>query len=312
MDSAGLPIQAFAEGTTFLFANWTPGAVDVAEVRTDGSVEIHRALAVSTELPAVSRAVSAAEGGDLAGTLRVAGIGLSTASCALSVVFPPALLSCSAAIFEIVVALSPGDNAALEATATAFSAFASGVGCSSGDPFACGAFVVNGAAAVVDAAERDMTAVQDEIRLAHGTLVGGDGDVQITLTWNNTADLDLHVTDPFGERIYFAHPTSQSGGRLDFDDTNGLGPENVFWPSGQAPAGTYVVEVDHFSGASPSYYDVLVRQSGFSKTYSGSLATNQMARVVTFQLRSPLPAVMAATRAPTRRPPGLAGTKDAP
>jgi len=73
----------------------------------------------------------------------------------------------------------------------------------------------------------------------------GTGDVQVTLRWNTDADLDLYVEDPSGEVIYWNHKTSASGGQLDADDrgvcegSEGGGPENIFWPLGGAPNGTY-------------------------------------------------------------------------
>ncbi|HYN88710.1 MAG TPA: hypothetical protein VER55_09275, partial [Ardenticatenaceae bacterium] len=80
-----------------------------------------------------------------------------------------------------------------------------------------------------------------------GEPVLGTGDVQVTLRWDNPADLDLHVVDPAGEEISYGHPVAQSGGQLDVDANIGcqddLRVENVFWPSGGAPTGTYQVEV---------------------------------------------------------------------
>ena len=40
----------------------------------------------------------------------------------------------------------------------------------------------------------------------------GTGDVQATLRWNNLNDLDLHVTDPEGNEIYYSHASSPTGG----------------------------------------------------------------------------------------------------
>ena len=74
----------------------------------------------------------------------------------------------------------------------------------------------------------------------------GTGDVQVTLRWSGSSDLDLHVTDPNGEEISFLATTSTSGGQLDVDCIPGTscaadGPhvENVFWPTGAAPSGSY-------------------------------------------------------------------------
>jgi hypothetical protein len=79
----------------------------------------------------------------------------------------------------------------------------------------------------------------------------GTGDVQITLRWESSADLDLHVTEPNGTEIWYSDkgPTS-TGGRLDVDSNVGCNEdgsvENVFWPVGQAPEGHYRVEVDGY------------------------------------------------------------------
>ncbi len=74
----------------------------------------------------------------------------------------------------------------------------------------------------------------------------GTGDVQVTLRWSGGSDVDLHVTDPSGEEISFSSPTSSSGGQLDVDCIPGStcadsGPhvENIFWPTGTAPSGSY-------------------------------------------------------------------------
>ena len=67
-----------------------------------------------------------------------------------------------------------------------------------------------------------------EIAQANGQINGGRGDVKVTMSWNNLSDVDLHVIDPYGERIYYHHKSSQSGGILDFDNRYGYGPENIY------------------------------------------------------------------------------------
>lgn len=103
-------------------------------------------------------------------------------------------------------------------------------------------------------------------RLGRGGL--GTGDVQVTLTWDNSADLDLYVLEPSGATISYGNRTSASGGQLDVDDTDGFGPENVFWPTGQAPVGTYQVQVNLFRG-SPTPFRVRVLNGGEVTEHSG-------------------------------------------
>ena len=80
----------------------------------------------------------------------------------------------------------------------------------------------------------------------------GTGDVQATLFWNSTNDLDLWVWDPNEEKIFFQHPNSASGGELDVDANAGCqNPtsrpvENIFWPPGLAIRGGYVISVNYY------------------------------------------------------------------
>lgn len=101
----------------------------------------------------------------------------------------------------------------------------------------------------------------------------GTGDVQITLTWDTETDQDLHVIDPAGDRIFFSSPTSASGGTLDFDNTSGFGPENIFWPQGQAPNGRYKVQVVYFGGSGVTNIGVVVTRSDApTQTFNGTLS----------------------------------------
>ncbi len=102
----------------------------------------------------------------------------------------------------------------------------------------------------------------------------GTGDIQITLRWNSTADLDLYVTTPDGSIISFGQPTSSDGGTLDVDANAACSPveivsppvENVFWPVGGAPSGTYSVQLNYFSecegGTGPQDYTVEIKVDG--------------------------------------------------
>jgi hypothetical protein len=80
----------------------------------------------------------------------------------------------------------------------------------------------------------------------------GTGDVQVTLLWDSTNDLDLWVTDPAGETIYYRHNQSASNGHLDVDanpachELTTTPVENIFWPTGDAPQGTYTVLVNYY------------------------------------------------------------------
>lgn len=84
-------------------------------------------------------------------------------------------------------------------------------------------------------------------------------DLRITLYWNNKSDMDIHVVEPDGSRIWYNNrgPTA-SQGTLDIDSNSNCnvdrpnepgGIENVYWPNGvAAPTGDYSISVDRYSG----------------------------------------------------------------
>lgn len=91
----------------------------------------------------------------------------------------------------------------------------------------------------------------------------GTGDVQISVSWSGASDVDLRVTDPSGELIAFANPASASGGKLDLDSNSGctidgINSENVVWPAGHAPRGSYHVTVVYYDDCSVARSDYVV------------------------------------------------------
>lgn len=79
------------------------------------------------------------------------------------------------------------------------------------------------------------------------------GQIQITLAWNTGADLDMYVTDPMGQTIYYANRQSASGGVLDHDARGACAPrranatvENVYWNTPRPPSGQYQVDVHYW------------------------------------------------------------------
>ena len=99
---------------------------------------------------------------------------------------------------------------------------------------------------------------------------GARGDISFTLVWKYSVnvqgrdqrggpDVDIWILDPKGHRINTSSeglglgPTPE-GGRADIDDRgahgngDGGGPERVFWPEGQAPAGKYTFGVRWYEG----------------------------------------------------------------
>lgn len=71
------------------------------------------------------------------------------------------------------------------------------------------------------------------------------GTLRIRLAFGGEADLDLFVSDPLQETVYFANERAQSGGALEEDRRCGSPPPNievVEWS--QPPAGRYRIGID--------------------------------------------------------------------
>eukprot|EP00930_Biecheleria_cincta_P050287 TRINITY_DN35451_c0_g1_i1.p1 TRINITY_DN35451_c0_g1~~TRINITY_DN35451_c0_g1_i1.p1 ORF type:complete len:620 (-),score=31.92 TRINITY_DN35451_c0_g1_i1:13-1872(-) len=109
-----------------------------------------------------------------------------------------------------------------------------------------------------------MTSVRPRFRNRLQNTPAHSGDVTISLLWDTTDDLDLHVVAPNGQTIYSRNRRSSDGGWLDVDqnvrhDRNDP-IENVAWD--RAPLGTYSVRVKFFSRGStsgPTNFEILLR-----------------------------------------------------
>jgi hypothetical protein len=130
------------------------------------------------------------------------------------------------------------------------------------------------------------------------------GEVQVSLFWNNKNDLDLHVISPFklpdgkDEEVFFGTArkpaNSPSGGQLDVDanvgDLRDDPVENIHWPQGKAPRGTYKVYVVLFSKrslpgcADPTRFTVRVVVRGQERILEGTVSSNQP-RVLVHEFR---------------------------
>lgn len=121
-------------------------------------------------------------------------------------------------------------------------------------------------------------------------IAAGTGDVQVSASWDALSDVDLHVIDPRGEEIYFANPIATSGGELDLDSNaacniDRVNNENIRWPMGRAPAGTYTVLLDYWAscGVPQTQYVVRVNVGTSANTYVGTFGPsgNNSRRIIT-------------------------------
>lgn len=108
-------------------------------------------------------------------------------------------------------------------------------------------------------------------------LTAASGDVQVTATWDAASDVDLHVQEPNGNEVFWQTPTSSTGGALDLDSNPGCNidnenAENIRWPTGQAPLGTYIVRLHYFAncGVNVTNFVVTVNNGGRTDVFTGS------------------------------------------
>lgn len=113
---------------------------------------------------------------------------------------------------------------------------------------------------------------KEDINLGKGSLISGNGEIKITLTWDNYADIDLHCIDPSGFHIYFDDPQSPTGGYLDYDNTEAYGPENIYF--NPAPQGEYQVYIHYYEenkGINSVNYKVVIYNNSLGQIYSGTI-----------------------------------------
>ena len=299
-DETGMPREMVIGDLVFLFANVTASEADVAVVLPDGSIHIARQVEYTAFQPALapfSAALvpAAVDSEDIIRWAIELGTVMGIASCAVAaagatgltgaapLVGPAAFAAgagCAGAVVSILREVDPPESlvAVVGAeTIDLFSTAAAGAACAAtASPRSCVEALAAAASQAGGLADDTRRAQERARALAEAALRTETGDVQVTLTWDNEADLDLWVTDPAGERIGFSNPTSSSGGRLDVDDTDGFGPENIFWPTNQAPPGTYRVEVHYYDGPAPIGYSVLISAVGQEVQKSGLFTADEI------------------------------------
>ena len=107
------------------------------------------------------------------------------------------------------------------------------------------------------------------------------GDLEITVSWDTDADLDLHVVDPNGDEIYYWQEMVESGGEIDLESgtscdddgiVDGIRSEHVAWTGGTPPPGVYVLRVNYFSGCGhpETNYVVNWNLNGERQTFEGT------------------------------------------
>jgi len=103
------------------------------------------------------------------------------------------------------------------------------------------------------------------------------GALEVVLAFAPDVDLDLYVTDPLQETVYFANSPSRAGGRLEADvgcAGRGREPRAETVRFAEPPPGRYRVSVDHprsCGRARAAGYAVAVRHGGRVTLHTGAV-----------------------------------------
>jgi tetratricopeptide (TPR) repeat protein len=77
-----------------------------------------------------------------------------------------------------------------------------------------------------------------------------DADFSLTTHWSSDqVDIDLWVYEPTGEKCFYQHPSTQAGGALYWDTTDGLGPE--LYQAKDTVRGSYDSIVHYYGSSAP-------------------------------------------------------------
>lgn len=147
------------------------------------------------------------------------------------------------------------------------------------------------AAREVEKKRKQEASKPDEFDSRRASAGGKQGELTVTLLWNSTDDLDLHIICPTRAHIFYKH-RSACGGTLDVDMNarnrwtgNADGRvsrtpvENVYWGRGSAPKGRFRITVDLFReagapGGVRRPFKVKVQKGDKVQYFDGVVASN--------------------------------------
>jgi hypothetical protein len=122
------------------------------------------------------------------------------------------------------------------------------------------------------------------------------GEITISLGWNNSNDLDLHVITPCGDTINYYHLDERvCGGIMEYDrnaDDYNISSrpfEHIYWEEGNAFEGQYEVIIHNYEQREQSRYtnyELNVIIDGNKKTYTGKIGgKDEIVEVTEFNYR---------------------------
>jgi Ca-activated chloride channel homolog len=103
-------------------------------------------------------------------------------------------------------------------------------------------------------------------------------DLRITLSWSNDlADVDLHVTEPSGQNVFYGSRYGKNGSWLPFDNTSGFGPEEYLLK--KANKGLYKVKTNFYSNNSVEAFGPVTVRVDFYRHYGRKNEVHKSATV---------------------------------
>ena len=99
-------------------------------------------------------------------------------------------------------------------------------------------------------------------------------DLEVTLTWNSLADMDLHVIEPDGTHVSWERRNGSST-TLQADNTAGFGPETAFVPPNGALRGVYHIYIVHYRREFPTTSTISISLNVGSPSVRTVLYTRQ-------------------------------------
>ncbi|MGB4739960.1 MAG: hypothetical protein WBH50_17320 [Fuerstiella sp.] len=137
-------------------------------------------------------------------------------------------------------------------------------------------------------------AIEANIQGRVGKAGGRSGEVQFSLSWHSTNDVDLHVIAPSGEHISYQHRRSVCTGELDVDmnvQPESTEPvENVRWLKGTAPNGRYTILIHQFrwrAGQPDDSIELLVKLGDETTIIEQKLSATSPLAIQRFQYVKP-------------------------
>lgn len=117
--------------------------------------------------------------------------------------------------------------------------------------------------------------VLDTSRIDARLLINLPLDLRAVLTWDaDNSDMDLWVTDPNGEKCFYAHRFTYQGGRMSRDFTGGYGPEE--FSLREAKPGKYKIEANFYGSRQQVVASATTLQVKLSSGFGTRAAKHQM------------------------------------